>query len=219
MNPLQKQLVAGDGQLFMDKPDLTGKVRPREFYYGSPPAPQKVTVEEFEKTAMNIGREMHEAINWEEFEKMRAARQSEDRIHNPPKEPTVVWIDAENMDGKVRALLADKSKILNETIIVIQNPNLEQDEELKKLILGTHPMQRRRPVINMPTEFLQEHMNEPPDTCRCEFDPYDDGDTEPSTHFKRTCLFCGGTWFGLHCPHDGHQRPCPNCGKKPIPVK
>lgn len=47
MNPLQKQLVAGDGQLFMDKPDLTGKVRPREFYYGSPPAPQKVTAEEF----------------------------------------------------------------------------------------------------------------------------------------------------------------------------
>ena len=54
--------------------------------------------------------------------------------------------------------------------------------------------------------------------CECEFDPYpeNDGDFgEKSVHFLRTCVFCGHHWWGLHCPHDGIQNPCPNCCKVP----
>lgn len=57
--------------------------------------------------------------------------------------------------------------------------------------------------------------------CNCEFDPYPEGDEdfgEESTHFHRTCLFCGGQWWGLHCPHDGYQNNCPDCGKRPVTV-
>lgn len=56
------------------------------------------------------------------------------------------------------------------------------------------------------------------ESCVCEFDPYDDGSDEESWHFKRICLFCGAVWWGLHCPHDGHQNPCPECGKRPVVV-
>lgn len=34
-------------------------------------------------------------------------------------------------------------------------------------------------------------------------------------HYKRTCLFCGNQWAGLHCPHDGYQNPCPKCNEVP----
>jgi NAD-dependent SIR2 family protein deacetylase len=54
--------------------------------------------------------------------------------------------------------------------------------------------------------------------CDCEFDPYADCVEEESWHFKRTCEFCGYSWYGLHCPHDGHQNPCPECGKRPTVV-
>lgn len=37
-------------------------------------------------------------------------------------------------------------------------------------------------------------------------------------HYQRTCLNCGKTWWGLHCPHDGYQNPCPACGTKPAQV-
>lgn len=54
--------------------------------------------------------------------------------------------------------------------------------------------------------------------CECEFDPYQDGDDEESWHFLRRCNACGGEWYGLHCPHDGHQNPCPHCGLRPTTV-
>jgi len=38
---------------------------------------------------------------------------------------------------------------------------------------------------------------------------------EDYTHYNRTCTGCGHNWWGLHCPHDGYQNPCPNCGKLP----
>lgn len=52
-------------------------------------------------------------------------------------------------------------------------------------------------------------------SCECEFDPYDDGDTEESYHYKRTCEHCGFAWYALHCAHDGFQNPCPGCDVKP----
>ena len=58
--------------------------------------------------------------------------------------------------------------------------------------------------------------------CECEFDPYDDSAgsvvdmSEESWHFKRMCLSCGKVWWGLHCPHDGYQNPCPHCGMRPV---
>jgi hypothetical protein len=170
--------------------------------------------------AMDRGREMHEAIDWDAWERHVARRQAEDRVHNPPKQPTVVWVDMENDDGKLRALLDDKKRLVNTIIVIPDNHADANNEELRALIEGRHPMQKRVPLYQIPMgDFIQEHDNLPPDTCRCEFDPYDDGNTEPSTHYKRTCLFCKQSWFGLHCPHDFHQRPCPNCGKKPITLK
>lgn len=60
--------------------------------------------------------------------------------------------------------------------------------------------------------------------CECEFDPYppnEDGtpDEEESWHFRRTCAVCGNVWYGLHCPHDGYQNPCPECRVRPAPVE
>ena len=58
--------------------------------------------------------------------------------------------------------------------------------------------------------------------CNCEFVAKyedDDGDNchEP-WHYKRTCSSCGKWWYGLHCPHDGYQNPCPHCGTRPATV-
>ena len=50
--------------------------------------------------------------------------------------------------------------------------------------------------------------------CDCEFTPYKSSDEE-SWHYLRYCGFCGHEWYGLHCPHDGYQNPCPNCGRRP----
>ena len=55
--------------------------------------------------------------------------------------------------------------------------------------------------------------------CECRFDNYDDPNVEgESWHYRRTCEFCGNRWWGLHCPHDGHQNPCPLCDKRPTVV-
>lgn len=54
-------------------------------------------------------------------------------------------------------------------------------------------------------------MREDEDDCACEFD-YDEGDGEETWHFTRTCRACGFVWGALHCPHDGVQNPCPDCG-------
>jgi len=61
----------------------------------------------------------------------------------------------------------------------------------------------------------------PHEDCQCEFTPYDDYYPDPnnlSWHFRRKCLYCGYIWYGLHCPHDGFQNPCPRCKIKPTPV-
>lgn len=38
------------------------------------------------------------------------------------------------------------------------------------------------------------------------------------THYHRTCQRCGKNWWGLHCPHDGYQNPCPECKAMPVVV-
>ena len=50
--------------------------------------------------------------------------------------------------------------------------------------------------------------------CNCEFAPYHYS-AEESWHYLRQCLFCGHQWYGLHCPHDGYQNPCSQCGGRP----
>lgn len=54
--------------------------------------------------------------------------------------------------------------------------------------------------------------------CDCEFTPYDHDPDKESCHFLRRCKNCGHTWYGLHCPHDGYQNSCSQCGTRPIPV-
>ena len=51
----------------------------------------------------------------------------------------------------------------------------------------------------------------------CDFD-VDPDDPDDDTHFARTCVGCGKKWWGLHCPHDGIQNPCPGCGTRPTPL-
>lgn len=58
-------------------------------------------------------------------------------------------------------------------------------------------------------------------SCDCEFDPYPAGDPdhgEESWHYRRTCASCWTSWYGLHCPHDGIQNPCPGCAVRPVPA-
>lgn len=40
-----------------------------------------------------------------------------------------------------------------------------------------------------------------------------------STHYEKVCTNCGECWFGLHCPHDGYQNPCPKCKTTPKQVE
>ena len=57
--------------------------------------------------------------------------------------------------------------------------------------------------------------------CTCEPDPYDPADYGPgevieeSWHYRRVCEFCGTVFWSLHCPHDGAQGRCPECGRRP----
>lgn len=52
-----------------------------------------------------------------------------------------------------------------------------------------------------------------PDDCNCEFTPYEDS-SEESWHYLRICNNCKKTWYSLHCPHDGNQSFCPECGTR-----
>lgn len=58
--------------------------------------------------------------------------------------------------------------------------------------------------------------------CDCTFDPDrndpDEATPETAWHFLRVCQICGTKWYGLHCPHDGNQNPCPSCGVRPAPL-
>jgi hypothetical protein len=175
MNPFQKQLVAGDGQLFMDKPDLMGKVWDRDFYYGSPPAPQKVSVEEFEQ-----GREVATMSEYEALMSKRPEpksqpaedrqtyptnrdvlkRQAEGRtVHKPPENVDVIYVDAESGDGKIRAAI-DAANTGKQTVIVIRADNFDSiSADLEKLF-----EEKRKKLYETPlTEFVQERMNLPPE--------------------------------------------------------
>lgn len=65
--------------------------------------------------------------------------------------------------------------------------------------------------------------------CHCPFTPFFWGSDDPPTmiamdltedswHHLRECQACGKWWWGLHCPHDGYQNPCPDCKTVPTPV-
>lgn len=55
-----------------------------------------------------------------------------------------------------------------------------------------------------------------PHVCDC--DDLPQHHDREGTHYLRRCARCGYEWFGLHCPHDGYQNPCPKCGKRPETV-
>lgn len=74
----------------------------------------------------------------------------------------------------------------------------------------------RRPMIrtsiynDRPGVITQD--DRPSDECECEFDAYDDGDTEESCHFLRRCLVCRHTFYSPHCVHEGPAEfRCTNC--------
>jgi hypothetical protein len=52
-----------------------------------------------------------------------------------------------------------------------------------------------------------------PVECDCKFAPTDPGEDE-SYHYRRRCQACGKAWHSLHCPHDGVQSCCPQCGAR-----
>lgn len=37
---------------------------------------------------------------------------------------------------------------------------------------------------------------------------------EPLWHYFRACAACGYGWASLHCPHEGIQTPCSQCGHR-----
>lgn len=42
-------------------------------------------------------------------------------------------------------------------------------------------------------------------------------DLQRARRFLRTSRRRPPVRYGLHCPHDGYQNPCQNCGARPIP--
>ena len=61
----------------------------------------------------------------------------------------------------------------------------------------------------------------PGQPCACEFTPYPAGsedEGEESWHYLRRCQACRHLWYGVHCPHDGVQNPCPKCGAVPAVI-
>jgi hypothetical protein len=77
-----------------------------------------------------------------------------------------------------------------------------------------------RPASQRPGDFLQRCLPANKSlimACDCEFESDPEEPHEPAWHYRRTCSYCQHTWQGLHCPHDGHQRPCPQCGLTPRP--
>lgn len=61
---------------------------------------------------------------------------------------------------------------------------------------------------------LYKILNPEPEDC-CSPDAEPDEPREAPTHYLRTCEHCGTKWEGFHCPHDGFQNPCPECGRRP----
>lgn len=55
-------------------------------------------------------------------------------------------------------------------------------------------------------------LDPPVDVVTIPLPPGVGGALAESFHFARLCGQCGHQWESLHCPHDGHQRPCPTCG-------
>lgn len=54
--------------------------------------------------------------------------------------------------------------------------------------------------------------------CACEFTHDPAEPDEESFNYLRRFPLCKGVWWGLHCPHDGFQNPCPNCGTVPMSI-
>jgi hypothetical protein len=56
--------------------------------------------------------------------------------------------------------------------------------------------------------------------CDCEPTPWYNADGTideeegEATHYLRECQNCGFVWHSLHCPHDGCQRKCGECGTR-----
>jgi hypothetical protein len=38
-------------------------------------------------------------------------------------------------------------------------------------------------------------------------------------NYERRCPGCGAGYRSSACPHDGTQKPCPACGKRPTPQR
>jgi hypothetical protein len=79
------------------------------------------------------------------------------------------------------------------------------EEELEELLFGEHDDEHK--AIDEAIAKIRQHMLSEAMEM-----------TEDYTHFHRTCQNCGKNWWGLHCPHDGYQNPCPECKTKPTAV-
>jgi hypothetical protein len=64
----------------------------------------------------------------------------------------------------------------------------------------------------MEPEAIPWDAQELSDECACTFSPLPDG--EESVWYLRRCAGCGSTWNAHHCPHDGWQDACPECGRR-----
>lgn len=137
------------------------------------------------------------------------ARMSEELGCNAHVVPTP---DPDEGPACIAAEIADISVLLVEV------------ERLWDLLERTRCRQRitSERIETLRLEIAQYERNDSDERCCCEFDanPYDACEDTPETawHFHRTCPHCYHEWWSLHCRHDGHQNPCPNCHTRPEPL-
>jgi len=93
------------------------------------------------------------------------------------------------MDNWLKQLVSSQGGLANDTTTASVKD--EQIDAIKALIT-THSNQVQRELLD---RLEEERM-----------------------YNQRTCLGCGYNWWGLHCPHDGYQNPCPNCKLTPKQV-
>jgi len=114
-------------------------------------------------------------------------------------------IDREKENEKLK----DKLRIATEGLGLIEQCNCEGYIFPK----GQESVTANQFAMDILSEINNNQNNN--DECNCKFNSKEDDGGE-SWHYVRKCEFCGYSWHGLHCPHDGYQNPCPECKKTPI---
>lgn len=99
---------------------------------------------------------------------------------------------------------------------------MDEDGALYRTVRNINePLGPREKEMAALLEMAQQREQRTACFCTFDVDPFETDipwGIENPWHFLRVCQFCHGWWWGLHCPHDGHQNACPHCERHPVAV-